>query len=197
MKKFLSILVVLAAVSGAVNVNAKSIDDPKVTTGFAVMKSETGFKVFYKGSKTGTVKVKITNAKGEEVYQESIKNVESFMRPYNLSSITEGEYQVEVSSPEGKQIETISYSKTKVEKLMNLIQLKDSDDKYMLMVSNKNGNETLNVNIYDQDYKLVYHGDEKIAGDFAKVYDLGSLGNKFVIEVSDSSGATRSISHLN
>jgi hypothetical protein len=197
MKKFLSILVVLAAVSGAVNANVKTVDDPKVVTGFAVMKSENGFKVFYKGSKSGTVKVKITNAKGEDIYQESIKNVESFMRPYNLSSITEGDYQVEITSPEGKSIEKISYSKTKVEKLMNLVQVKNSSTKYVLMVSNKNGDEHLKVNIYDRNYKLVYHGDEEIDGDFAKVYDLASLDEKFVIEVTDSKGSTQSIAHLN
>ena len=66
MKKFLSILVVLAAVSGAVNANA--IDNPKSETGLALMKSESGFKVFYKGSKVGKVRVTITNDKGESVF---------------------------------------------------------------------------------------------------------------------------------
>ena len=65
------------------------------------------------------------------------------------------------------------------------------------MVSNKNGDEHLKVNIYDKNYKLVYHGDEAIDGDFAKVYDLASLDEKFVIEVTDSKGSTQSIAHLN
>jgi hypothetical protein len=195
MKKFLSILVVLAAVSGVVCANP--IDEPKANTGFAIMKSVTGFKVFYKGNKAGTVNVKITNAKGEDVYKESIKNVESFVRPYNMNSIAEGDYQIEISTPEGKQIEKLSFTRAKIEKYMKLVQVKDAENKYMLMVSNKSATEKLRVDIFDANYKLVYHGDENISGDFAKVYDLASLGKNFVIEVTDSSGSTRSISHLN
>jgi hypothetical protein len=192
MKKFLSILVVLAAVSGAVNANV--IDNPKANTGLALMKSEKGFRVFYKGSKAGNVKVTISNARGESIFQETLKNVESFIRPYNLSSITEGDYMIEISSPEGKQIEKFSYTKNKVEKLMNLLHVKDSDGKYMLMVANKNGNDHLKVNIYDQKYNLVYSGNEEITGDFAKVYDLKSLGKNFLFEVKDGNGETQTLS---
>jgi hypothetical protein len=195
MKKFLSILVVLAAVSGAVNANV--IDNPKSNTGLALMKSEKGFKVFYKGSKAGTVKVSILNAKGENIYQETLKNVESFMRPYNLTSMTEGDYSIEITSPEGKQIEKFSYSKHKVEKLMNLLHVKDADGKYVLTVANKNGNDQLKVNIYDKNYNLVYTGVEQINGDFAKVYDLKSLGKNFIFEVKDSEGETKTLSYVN
>ncbi|HEY0740503.1 MAG TPA: hypothetical protein VGD40_03540 [Chryseosolibacter sp.] len=192
MKKFLSILVVLAVVSGGVMANG--IDNPKANTGLALMKSEKGFKVFYKGSKAGTVRVTITNSKGEHIHQETLKNVESFMRPYNLSSITEGEYTIEINSPDGKQIEKFSYSKNKVEKLMNLLHVKDADGKYVLTVSNKNGSDRLTVNIYDQNYNLVYTGTEEISGDFAKIYDLRSLGKNFTFEVKDGAGSTQTLS---
>lgn len=195
MKKFLSILVVLAAVSGAVNANV--IDNPKSNTGLALMKSESGFKVFYKGSKAGTVRVTITNDKGESIFRETLKNVESFMRPYNLSSITEGDYKIEISSPDGKQIEKFSYTKNKIEKLMNLLHVKDSDGKVVLTVANKNGNDRLRVNIFDQNYNLVYTASENISGDFAKVYDLKSLGENFTFEVSDRSGSKQTLSLTN
>lgn len=195
MKKFLSILVVLAVVSSGVMANG--IDNPKANTGLALMKSEKGFKVFYKGSKPGTVRVTIMNSKGENIFQETLKNVESFMRPYNLTSITEGDYSIEINSPDGKQIEKFSYSKKKVEKLMNLLHVKDGDGKFVLTVSNKTGEDELKVNIYDQNYNLVYTGTEQISGDFAKIYDLSSLGKNFTFEVKDSSGSTQTLSSTN
>jgi hypothetical protein len=193
MKKFLSILVVLAAVSGAVNANV--IDNPKANTGLALMKSESGFKVFYKGSKAGTVRVTITNDKGQSIFSETLKNVESFMRPYNLSSITEGDYKIEISSPDGKQIEKFSYTKNKVEKLMNLLHVKDAEGKFVLTVANKNGNDRLRVNIFDQNYNLVYTGSEEINGDFAKLYDLKSLGDNFTFEVTASNGTKQTLTY--
>lgn len=193
MKKFLSILVVLAAVSGAVNANV--IDNPKANTGLALMKSESGFKVFYKGSKAGTVRVTISNDKGQSIFSETLKNVESFMRPYNLSSITEGDYKIEISSPDGKQIEKFSYTKNKVEKLMNLLHVKDAEGKFVLTVANKNGNDRLRVNIFDQNYNLVYTGSEEISGDFAKLYDLKSLGDNFTFEVTASNGTKQTLTY--
>jgi hypothetical protein len=161
------------------------------------MKSEKGFKVFYKGSKSGTVKVTITNAEGENIFKETLKNVESFMRPYDLSSIEEGDYTIQISSAEGKQVEKFSYTQNKVEKLMHLIKLKDSNGKFVLTVPNKNGAGRLKVNIYDQNYRLVYNATEDITGDFAKVYDLESLGKNFIFEVNDGNRSTHTLTHAN
>jgi hypothetical protein len=193
MKKFLSILVVLAMVSGVVN--AYNVDEPKATTGLAVMKSANGVKVFYKGSKAGTIKVTISNSMGQNIYQETMRNVESFMRPYNLTSISEGEYNIEIVSSEGKQVEKFLYGKNKVEKLMNLVRVKDTQ-KYVLTVANKNANDKLKISIYDEQYRLLYQGNEEISGDFAKIYNLGNMKN-FTFEVTDGSGTTKALSYSN
>jgi hypothetical protein len=88
MKKFLTILVVLAAVSVAVN--AKNVDKPKSPVGMAVVKTGSIFKLYYKGAKSGDVKVTIYNDNNEKVYTETIRKIDSFMRPYNFSSLKEG-----------------------------------------------------------------------------------------------------------
>lgn len=192
MKKFLSILTLAVAVSGT----ALAIDDkPKNSpVGMAVVKSETGFKLFYKGNKPSDVTVKIYDKNGDQVFSETLKNQDSFMRPYNMNTLTEGEYTVELSSSEGKAKEKITHStKEETGRMMDLVRVKDSD-KYLLRVANK-GNELLDVKVYDAFDKLVYENDEKISGDFAKLYDLGRIGTNFRFQVTDRSGAVRQLTY--
>ena len=107
MKKFLSILTLAVAVSGTAMATE---DKPKNSpVGMAVVKSETGFKLFYKGNKVCDVTVKIYDQKGVEVFSETLKNLDNFMRPYNLNTLTEGEYTVELSNSEGKSTEKVTY----------------------------------------------------------------------------------------
>jgi hypothetical protein len=178
MKKFLSILV-LFAVAGNVMAN---VDVPKPSTGMAVMKSESGFKLFYKGNKVQDVTVKIYNEKGAAVFSEKIKNHDSFIRPYNLNTIGEGQYTVELSTADGKQKEMINYTHQKAEKLVNLIRIKNSD-RYMLTLGN-HGEGALGVKIFDSSDHLVYTGNETLNGDFAKIFDLKKVGEDFRFELS-------------
>lgn len=190
MKKFLTILTLAVAVSGtALATEEKPKSSPM---GLAVVKSETGFKVFYKGNKVSDVTVKIYNEEGEQVFSETLKNLDNFMRPYNLNTLSEGEYTVELSNSEGKSKEKITFStKSSGGRMMDVARLKNSG-KYLLRVSNK-GEEKLDVKVFDGFGDLVYESSENIKGDFAKVYDLTRIGSDFRFEVTDRSGITRQL----
>jgi hypothetical protein len=192
MKKFLSILMLAVVVSGTAM--AVEIEPKRSPGGMAVMKSETGFKLFYRGNKACDVTVKIYDQKGVQVFSEIIKNLDSFIRPYNLNTLNEGEYTVELSNSEGKSTEKVTFSrKEEPRKMMDLVRVKNSD-KYLLRVANK-GSETLNVKVYDGSELLVYESSEIVSGDFAKLFDLSRIGTKFRFEITDRSGSTQQLSY--
>jgi hypothetical protein len=194
MKNFLTILVVLTAVAGAVNVNA--IDKPKSPAGMAVMKSGSVFKLFYQGTKSDNIKVTIFNASGKPVFKESLRHVENFMRPYNFSSLPDGAYTIELDGEDGKQVQKINYQTGTSQKLMSIVRVGGNSDKYMLRISNK-GHETIQVKIYGQSGAMVYDGKEQLDGDFARIYDLKKIGNKFLFEVVDKNGNSETLTYKN
>src|SRR5688572_11120670 len=108
MNKFLTILVMLTVVCSSVVAN--NIDNPKATTGMAVVKSGSIFKVYYRGLKRADVKVRILNEEGKAVHKETLKNIESFVRPYNFSTLREGNYTIELETEDGKQFTSIEYA---------------------------------------------------------------------------------------
>lgn len=188
MKKFLTILV-LTAVCGAAN----AIDNPKSPVGMAVVKSGSVFKLFYKGVKRSDVKVTIYNDKGEAVYKETLHKLESFVRPYNFSSIGEGDYTLELEGDDGKQSQAISYHNGSApQTLMKLIKVSDANDKYVLSVANQ-GSAKIQVRIFDNANGLVYDKSEKLSGNFAQVYNLADLGSDFSFEVTDQQGITQTL----
>jgi hypothetical protein len=192
MKKFLTILFVLTAVCGGVQAN--EIDNPKAASGMAVMKSGSVIKLFYKGTVSGDVKVSIYSEKGEKVFTETIRDIENFVRPYNFSTLPEGAYTIELKGADGRQLQKVNYSSGKIEKLMNLMHLAGSENKYVLTVANK-GNDKLKVRIYDEKDNLLYDETEAIQGDFAKIYNLNTVSGKCLFEVTDQNGVTKSLTY--
>jgi hypothetical protein len=191
MKNFLTILV-LTAMCGAVNAN--EIDNPKASVGMAIMKTGSVIKLFYQGSVAADVKVSIFDAKGERVFRETFRNIENFVRPYNFSSLKEGEYTIELEGADGRQLQKVNYSKGKIEKLMHLVRLAGAENKYVLTVANK-GSEKLQVKIYDGENSLIYNETESFQGDFAKIYNLNKVGEKFLFEVTDQNGVSKSLTY--
>ena len=84
---------------------------PKSPVGMSVMKYKNIVKVFYKGEQPGKVKVTIYNAHGRAVYNETMRNIEDFMRPYNFSYLPAGDYTIEVSDAKGKRTQKVNYAK--------------------------------------------------------------------------------------
>lgn len=189
MKKILSVLVVLMVISSVVF--ARRMDNPSTTAGVAVMKNGTTFKLYYKGLQQSDVKVSILDASDNVVFSEVIRKVEGFVRPYNFSNLPEGKYSIEISDKSGQYTEKVSYNKGKVDILANLVKVSGTTDKYLLTIPNKQS-EKINVRIVDDTNNVIYDQTEKIVNDFAKVYNLERFSGKFIFEITDSKGITKS-----
>jgi hypothetical protein len=192
MKKTVSLLAVLMVMSTLTF--ARRLDAPAAAaaSGMAVMKTGSIFKVYYKGPKENTVKVMILNNDREVIYKEIVKNTAGFARPYNFSNLPEGEYTIEVNDESGTRIERVSYHTGAVQKLAHLSRLNGDAERFLLTVSNKES-ENLEIKIYNEDQTLVYSGNEKIKGDFAKIYNLEKITGKVSFEISDDKGVTKTL----
>ena len=108
MKKITTLAFVFALMSVSfVNAHDKN---PKSPVGMSVIKYKNIVKVFYKGEQAGKVKVTIYNAQGRAVYNETLRNMEDFMRPYNFSFLPAGDYTIEVTDEKGKRSQEVKYA---------------------------------------------------------------------------------------
>ena len=190
MKKTLSVLVVLMIVSSVVF--ARRLDNPGTSSGAAVVKIGTTFKVYYKGSQQADVKVSIRDAGDNILFSETIKKSDGFVRPYNFSSLPEGDYTIQIADKFGRQIEKISYKREKSETLAHLLKVSGSSAKYLLTVSNRADGD-VTVRIYDEANNVIYDKKEQVTKDFAKVYNLEGIPGEFTFEVTDAKGTSTSI----
>jgi hypothetical protein len=189
MKNVLSVLVMLMLISSAAFAN---VGKPG-STGIAIVRKGSTFNVFYKNDKVSDVKVSIRDAKNKVVYTEVLKKVDGFLRPYNFSALSEGNYTIEVINESGSEVETVSYRNGKVERLMKIARIAGESQKFLLAVPNK-GDDVLTVRIFDVNNNLLYEANEEIHGDFAKVYNLEKLKQNVVLEITDKSGSKRILS---
>ena len=190
MKKTFSVLVGLMVISSVVF--ARRLDNPGDSPSASVIKIGSTFKVYYKGSQQADVKVAIRDAGDHLLFSETIKKSDGFVRPYNFSNLPEGEYTIQITDNNGRQIEKISYAREKSETYAHLLKVAGSDAKYLLTVSNKaNGNVT--VRIYDDSNKVIYDKKEDASRDFAKIYNLEGIPGKFTFEVTDAKGTSTSL----
>jgi hypothetical protein len=185
MNKPLSLLTILL-IGGITFANA--FDNPST---MIVLKNGSTFRLLYKGAKQSDVKVLILNDENNIVYSEKIKNTDGFARPYNFSNLPEGHYSIQIKDNAGVRTETVNHETIKEEKTMHLLRL-DGTGKYVLSVPNK-GEEDLSIMIFNDLNEVLYQSQEKISGDFARIYNLGDQARNFRFVVTDGKGLTKSI----
>ncbi len=186
MNKPLSLLAILL-ISGITFANA--FDNPRITT--AVIKNGSTFKLLYKGAEQSDVKVLILNDENQIVFSEKIKNTDGFARPYNFSNLPEGHYSIQIKDNAGVRTETVSHQIKREEKTMHLLRL-DGTGKYVLSVPSQ-GKQDLSIMIFNDLNEVLYQSEEKINGDFARIYNLGDQTSKFRFVVTDGKGLTKSV----
>lgn len=190
MKKILSIFLVLL-VAGS-TVYARRTEVPTTSNGVEIIKTGSLVKVLYKASSASDVKVSIYNDAEKLVFQEVIKKVDGFIRPYNFSELPYGEYTIEVADANQRTVERVDYQKESVKHLAKVVRVKDSENKYLLMVPNKTSNK-LTIRIYDAEGDLLHIEEKNTSTDFAGLYNLAGVKNKFYFLITDAEGNVREV----
>jgi hypothetical protein len=181
---FLS-LIALVLISNMAFANS---DKPEAASRMAVLSKGSTVKVYYRGESANRVTVRIFNAEGKIVLQDNLGVLDNFVRPYNFSNLEEGAYTIELSDDSGKQIKQVNYNLVKkTEKSARLVKVANYNAKYLLMVPGE-ASDRLHIKITDNFDRIVYEGDEELAGNFAKLYNMEKITEKFTIEITDKNG---------
>lgn len=187
------ILVAFLAVLVAVGYSHANGIEPASPVGMSIVKSGHVVKLFYRGEKSGKVKVSIYNHEGRKVFTEVMSNTEHFMRPYNFSLLPEGTYRIELADESGSWAKTVNYTSTKPRLFAHLTRLNDLGDKYMLAVPGSASNE-LTIRIYDERQKLVFEETQAVEGNFARLYNLSEVPGTHTFEIWDANGQINRLS---
>jgi hypothetical protein len=186
---FIAALVVFSAA-----VSALGKEDP-TNVGFAVInvKGTEVYKIVYKGQTAGKVKLNVyNNADGRVVYSQILNQVDGFILPLNFNGLSFGEYTVELIDASGKKLERVSYLSQVKASNIHVSKISNEEGKYLVAVANE-GAKVINVKVYDAAHNVVYDGTEEIYGDFAKIYTIKNLTVGFTLEVTDSTGYTKTV----
>jgi hypothetical protein len=181
MKKTLASLLGLLMVSSVLFATG-NVDEPSAATNMAIVKNGSVMKVFYKPAESGVARISIINSDGAEVFSEYIKTKKGFIRPYNVASLSAGEYIFKVSDEHGSRTEKFSTGGQK-KLFYKVTPVKEDPSRYVLSIP-ANGYENVVVSIYDEENTLLYRGSEQLSGDFARVYHLRDAKGKVSFEVS-------------
>ncbi|HEY9006421.1 MAG TPA: hypothetical protein VIM75_09815 [Ohtaekwangia sp.] len=153
------------------------------------------YKVYYKANEAGKVRVSIINNSNKAVFSEVLNNVASFVRPYNFSELPEGEYTIVVEDKNGKQVEKVQYSMSKITSFISVTEKANDPNKYILNVVN-NGTDVVSVKIFAAE-NLLHEQTLQVTGNFGQVYNLNSVRTtndmKITFVVTTSAGITRTI----
>jgi hypothetical protein len=149
------------------------------------------YSISYKTREVGKVKISIYNKSNQLLFTETLTEVASFNRPYNFSELSEGEYTIVLEDKNGKQVEKVNYFMNKVKSLISITEVVNSENKYMLNVTN-NGTDAVSVRIYDSAENLLHTQEVEVTGHFSLIYNLSKVkpaySSQITFEVITSRG---------
>lgn len=190
----LAALVVFSALTTLAN------NDPN-NTGLFVISGKSGvYKLIYEGEKPSSLTLTIFNNQGKVVYNETVRNLKGFIRPVNFKGMEPGTYTIQVKNGNQKMETVVEYvlestklegssKKTEESSKKTSVSSKAVDTKkFAIMVANE-GEETIEVLIFDREYNLVNSYRETVTGNYGKIFNLAQVkSNSFTFEVYTSAG---------
>lgn len=184
MKKIYALFAVVLVSTAAF---ATEPGDGSKSTGLAVVKkSESTFTLFYQPAGITDVKVLIQDSDGKEVYSESVRKTDGFIRPYTLSNLAEGEYSITVLDGENEFSEKFINGDLEVSKAARIVKIDDS--RYMVAISPNLYSGVAHINIYNDGDLALQHAANSAGNGFGKIFNVKSLSGSVTFEVTDSFG---------
>lgn len=187
MKKSFSIFGMLILISSVVF--AGGIDNPLVPSNMAIIKTNTGARIFYSTETASQVHVKIYNADNKAVFSDFIKSKESFSRLYNLMDLPKGEYRVVMEDENGIREELFSNRK-KVEVLSSIIYAKNVQ-KCLVTLYTLDGTD-VSVTLFDKNRQVLSSNALTVDGQASRLFNLEQIDGQITVEVSNANGIVRS-----
>ncbi|MEM7109188.1 MAG: hypothetical protein AAF519_13245 [Bacteroidota bacterium] len=135
------------------------------------------FRVYYSKPNVSKVRVSIRNEKGQQVFTETIKNKEGFVRPYNMKELPTGTYTIEVEDGDEKRTYSYTYREESFRTTSSslIVSVKKLDDARFLLALGNASNEEVKIRIYDNNNEVIYSATELVANQFAQLYNLKSV----------------------
>jgi len=175
---------------------ARGIDEPAIQKSSMKVTNSSGstlYKLYYKSVEQGKVKVSIRNGKDETVLNETFKNIDNFIRPYNFENLPEGEYTITVEDENGVTVEKVNHTKDRAQKLVHVQKLFGEKGKYVLSIASQK-TENVSISIFDKDGNMIHNETQKVGKEFAQIYNLKDV-DSFTIEIEDKDGLIKRVSY--
>lgn len=173
---------------GAIN----AAEDPQVK----VVQTGELVKVIFVNSEVSDVRISMMDEQGERIFSERIKNQESFIRPYNLSNLEEGIYQIEIQHGNETLVGQIACVHKEPELQSNdldflahvsKIARADQKERYLLTIP-YTGKGMYTITIHNEVDDVLYKNTINPHGDFAQVYRIKDSVGNIVIQIADEDG---------
>lgn len=188
MKKSSSIFFVLTLVSSVVF--AGGIDDPKASSAMAIMKKDNNhIQLFYKSVKSATVEISIYDSDNALRFSETIRKVDGFIRPYDLSKMEEGDYTIVVKDGDRSLIEKVSTHRSKVKMFSQVVKMKGDADRFLVTVADKTSS-SVTVQVVDASSKVIFEHKENMNDQYSKIFSFPNRIDGCTFLVTNDRGET-------
>jgi len=194
MKKLLSISAIV--LFSTVVFAGGTVLSPKSISGIAVVKGPVNglFKVYYKAAEAANVKISILNDQDQQVFTETLRKVDGFIRPYSFNNLPEGFYTIRIEDGTSVQAEKVEYRSGEIEKLIHVRKVASEEGKYLFTATGK-GQENITINIYNPADQLLYTESRLVKDTYATVYNLSKVKGAISFEVVHSNGTSQKLNY--
>ena len=159
---------------------------PEKTSDFAVINKGRTLKVIYKASSENDVKIVIRDSGSKAVFEETLRNTDNFLRPYNLSQLPEGEYSVEITDNDGVHRKAVTVTNSLNKGLFHVVPVTGQAGKFLLTIG-KMQNTKVNILVKNQFDHVLFESTRNADKEFGQIIDLTRVKGAS-ITITDSNG---------